>query len=309
MKKITIATRNSPLALCQARHVRQRLAEAHPAIEIELIGMTTEGDRFLAAPLIMAGGKGLFIKELEQALLDRRADIAVHSMKDVTLELPDKLALPVIMTREDARDALVSNDYATLAELPERAVIGTSSLRRQSQLRALRPDLILKDLRGNVGARLGRLDRREYDAIVLAAAGLKRLGLSDRIRRLIPVEQLLPAIGQGAIGIQCRAEDARIRALIAPLNDPLTALCVKAERAFSRGLDGGCRLPIAGRAVIEKDQLRLAGLVARTDGGVVLKAERRGLPREAEQTGAALAKTLLARGADRILGELLHQTG
>lgn len=309
MKKITIATRNSPLALWQARHVRQRLAAAHPAIEIELIGMTTEGDRFLAAPLIVAGGKGLFIKELEQALLDQRADIAVHSMKDVTLELPDKLALPVIMAREDARDALVSNDYATLAELPERAVIGTSSLRRQSQLRALRPDLILKDLRGNVGARLGRLDRREYDAIVLAAAGLKRLGLSDRIRRLIPVEQLLPAIGQGAIGIQCRAEDSRIKALIAPLNDPLTALCVKAERAFSRGLDGGCRLPIAGRAVIEKDQLRLAGLVAQTDGGAVLKAERRGLPREAEQTGAALAKTLLARGADRILGELLNQTG
>lgn len=309
MKKITIATRNSPLALWQAGHVRERLAAAHPAIQIELIGMTTEGDRFLAAPLIMAGGKGLFIKELEQALLDQRADIAVHSMKDVTLELPDKLALPVIMAREDARDALVSNDYATLAELPERAVIGTSSLRRQSQLRALRPDLILKDLRGNVGARLGRLDRREYDAIVLAAAGLKRLGLSDRIRRLIPVEQLLPAIGQGAIGIQCRAEDSRIKALIAPLNDPLTALCVKAERAFSRGLDGGCRLPIAGRAVIEKDQLRLAGLVAQTDGGAVLKAERRGLPREAEQTGAALAKTLLARGADRILAELLNQTG
>ena len=309
MKKITIATRNSPLALWQAEHVRQRLAAAHPAIGIELIGMTTEGDRFLAAPLIMAGGKGLFIKALEQALLDQRADIAVHSMKDVTLELPDKLALPVIMAREDARDALVSNDYATLAELPERAVIGTSSLRRQSQLRALRPDLVLKDLRGNVGARLGRLDRREYDAIVLAAAGLKRLGLSDRIRRLIPVQQLLPAIGQGAIGIQCRAEDSRIKALIAPLNDPVTALCVKAERAFSRGLDGGCRLPIAGRAIIEKDQLRLAGLVARTDGGVVLKAERRGLPREAEQTGAALAKTLLARGADRILGELLNQTG
>ena len=309
MKKITIATRNSPLALWQAEHVRQRLAAAHPAIQIELIGMTTEGDRFLAAPLIMAGGKGLFIKALEQALLDQRADIAVHSMKDVTLELPDKLALPVIMAREDARDALVSNDYATLAELPERAVIGTSSLRRQSQLRALRPDLLLKDLRGNVGARLGRLDRREYDAIVLAAAGLKRLGLSDRIRRLIPVEQLLPAIGQGAIGIECRAEDSRIKALIAPLNDPLTALCVKAERAFSRGLNGGCRLPIAGRAVIEKDQLRLAGLVARTDGGAVLKAERRGLPRDAEQTGAALAKTLLARGADRILGELLNQTG
>ena len=309
MKKITIATRNSPLALWQAEHVRQRLAAAHPGIQIELIGMTTEGDRFLAAPLIMAGGKGLFIKALEQALLDQRADIAVHSMKDVTLELPDKLALPVIMAREDARDALVSNDYATLAELPERAVIGTSSLRRQSQLRALRPDLLLKDLRGNVGARLGRLDRREYDAIVLAAAGLKRLGLSDRIRRLIPVEQLLPAIGQGAIGIECRAEDSRIKALIAPLNDPLTALCVKAERAFSRGLNGGCRLPIAGRAVIEKDQLRLTGLVARTDGGAVLKAERRGLPRDAEQTGAALAETLLARGADRILGELLNQTG
>lgn len=309
MKKITIATRNSPLALWQAKHVRQRLAAAHPAIQIELIGMTTEGDRFLAAPLIMAGGKGLFIKALEQALLDKRADIAVHSMKDVTLELPDKLALPVIMAREDARDALVSNDYATLAELPERAIIGTSSLRRQSQLRALRSDLLLKDLRGNVGARLGRLDRREYDAIVLAAAGLKRLGLSDRIRRLIPVEQLLPAIGQGAIGIECRAEDSRIKALIAPLNDPLTALCVKAERAFSRGLNGGCRLPIAGRAVIEKDQLRLAGLVAQTDGGAVLKAERRGPPRDAEQTGAALAKTLLARGADRILGELLNQTG
>ena len=315
MKKIRIATRNSPLALWQAGHVRERLLAAHEAIEVELIGMTTEGDRFLAAPLIVAGGKGLFIKELEQALLDRRADIAVHSMKDVTLELPDKLALPVIMARGETRDALVSRDHATLAGLPERAVIGTSSLRRQSQLRALRPDLILKDLRGNVGARLNRLDQREYDAIVLAAAGLQRLGLTDHARQLIPAHQLLPAVGQGAIGIECRAEDSWVKTLIAPLNDPATALCVQAERAFSRALNGGCRLPIAGRAVlerdheIEEDQLRLTGLVARTDGSEVLEAERRGQPREAEAIGAALARTLLAQGADRILGALLNPPG
>ena len=314
MKKIRIATRNSPLALWQAEHVKEQLRAAHDAIEVELIGMTTEGDRFLAAPLIVAGGKGLFIKELEQALLDGRADIAVHSMKDVTLELPAKLALPVIMARGETRDALVSHDHATLAGLPERAVIGTSSLRRQSQLRALRPDLILKDLRGNVGARLQRLDQREYDAIVLAAAGLQRLGLADHARQLIPAHQLLPAVGQGAIGIECRAEDAWVKTLIAPLNDPATALCVRAERAFSRALNGGCRLPIAGRAVIEKDeieedQLRLTGLVAQTDGSEVLKAERQGQPQEAEAIGAMLAKTLLAEGADRILGALLNPPG
>ena len=314
MKKIRIATRNSPLALWQAGHVRERLRAAHEAIEVELIGMTTEGDRFLAAPLIVAGGKGLFIKELEQALLDGRADIAVHSMKDVTLELPDKLTLPVIMARGETRDALVSRDHATLVGLPERAVIGTSSLRRQSQLRALRPDLILKDLRGNVGARLNRLARREYDAIVLAAAGLQRLGLADHARQLIPADQLLPAVGQGAIGIECRAEDSWVKTLIAPLNDPATARCVQAERAFSRALNGGCRLPIAGRAVLEKDeieedQLRLTGRVARTDGSEVLEAERRGHPREAEAIGAALAATLLAQGADRILGALLNPPG
>lgn len=314
MKKIRIATRNSPLALWQAGHVRERLLAAHEAIEVELIGMTTEGDRFLAAPLIVAGGKGLFIKELEQALLDGRADIAVHSMKDVTLELPDKLALPVIMARGETRDALVSHDRATLAGLPERAVIGTSSLRRQSQLRALRPDLILKDLRGNVGARLNRLSQREYDAIVLAAAGLQRLGLADHARQLIPAHQLLPAVGQGAIGIECRAEDSWVKTLIAPLNDPATARCVQAERAFSRALNGGCRLPIAGRAVLEKDeieedQLRLTGRVARTDGSEVLEAERRGHLREAEAIGAELARTLLAQGADRILGALLNPPG
>ncbi len=304
MKKIRIATRNSPLALWQAEHVRQRLIATHKTIKIELVGMTTEGDRFLAAPLLVAGGKGLFIKELEQALLDHTADIAVHSMKDVTLELPDKLALPVIMARADTRDALISNHYATLNEVPDDAVIGTSSLRRQSQLRALRPGRVLKDLRGNVGTRLSKLDRREYDAIVLAAAGLQRLGLSDRIRQLIPADQLLPAIGQGAIGIECRAGDAWVDELIAPLNDPATALCVKAERALNRGLDGGCRLPIAGRAIIKQDQVHLTGLVARADGSELIKAERRGALRAAEATGAALAETLLARGADRILGEL-----
>ena len=306
MEIIRIATRNSPLALWQAEHVKEKLIQAHAGLTVELVGMQTEGDRFLDAPLVAVGGKGLFIKELEQALLDNEADIAVHSMKDVTIDLPDKLALPVIMKREDTRDVLISNNYKSLDELPEAGVLGTSSLRRQSQVLALRPDIKLRDLRGNVGTRLRKLDDGEYDAILLAAAGIKRLGMSERIAQLIPHSELLPAIGQGAIGIECRADDPEVHELIAPLNDDETSLCVHAERAFSRRLYGGCQLPIAGQASVSGKQLGLLGLVARVDGSEVLKGELSGDVAEVDELGTALAESLLAQGADKILSELLQ---
>ncbi len=306
MNTLKIATRNSPLALWQAEHVKQQLIDLHSDLNVELVSMTTEGDRFLDAPLVAVGGKGLFIKELEQALLNGEADIAVHSMKDVTIDLPDELAIPVILKREDVRDVFISNNYKQMEDLPDDAVLGTSSLRRQSQVKALRPEIQLKDLRGNVGTRLRKLDDGEYDAIMLAAAGIIRLGLKERITQLIPESVLLPAIGQGAIGIECRAGDTDVQKLIAPLNDRDTSLCVETERAFSRRLFGGCQLPIAGQASIKGNKVSLVGLVARTDGSGVIKSELSGDIEKCDETGTTLAESLLDRGADEILKELIH---
>lgn len=306
MKTLKIATRNSPLALWQAEHVKQQLINLHPDLNVELVSMTTEGDRFLDAPLVAVGGKGLFIKELEQALLNGEADIAVHSMKDVTIDLPDELVMPVILKREDVRDVFISNNYKQIEDLPDGAVLGTSSLRRQSQVKALHSGIELKDLRGNVGTRLRKLDDGEYDAIMLAAAGIIRLGLKERITQLIPESVLLPAIGQGAIGIECRAGDSEVHELIAPLNDHETSLCVETERAFSRRLFGGCQLPIAGQASIKGNQINLVGLVARIDGSEVIKSELSGDIEKRDETGTMLAESLLERGADEILKELIH---
>ena len=306
MKTLRIATRKSPLALWQAEHVKACLIDLHPDLNVELVGMTTEGDRFLDAPLVEVGGKGLFIKELEQAILEERADIAVHSMKDVTIDLPDGFALPVIMQREDTHDVLVSNEYKSIAEIPEGGIVGTSSLRRQSQLRAFRPDIEIRDLRGNVGTRLGKLDEGQYDAIILAAAGIKRLGLEDRIAQRIPHNEILPAIGQGAIGIECRANDAAVSALIHPLNDADTKLCVEAERSLSRRLYGGCQLPIAGQAMLDNSTLSLTGLVARVDGSEIVKSTVEGSRDDGEKLGVELGERLLANGAEQILQEILN---
>ena len=303
---IRIATRKSPLALWQAEHVKRRLQEVHPDLNIELVGMQTQGDRFLDAPLANAGGKGLFIKELEQALLADQADIAVHSMKDVTIDLPEQLDLPVILEREDTRDVFVSNRFAGLDDLPEAAKVGTSSLRRQSQVRVQRQDLTIIDLRGNVGTRLRKLDAGEYDAIILAAAGVRRLGLSERITPFLDHDIILPAIGQGAIGIECRNDDATTLDLIKPLNDRNTQLCVHAERAFSARLYGGCQLPIAAQAAINGQELSLTGLVGRVDGTEIIKDTAEGLIDNIEKIGRELAERLLSRGADKILSEIIQ---
>ena len=306
MKKIKIATRKSPLAIWQAKHVKEELIKAHVDIEIELVSMQTEGDRFLESPLFNVGGKGLFIKELEEALSSNDADIAVHSMKDVVVDLPENLVLPVIMKREDSRDVLISNHYNDIDTIPNNSVVGTSSLRRQSQFRRLCPNAVLKDLRGNVGTRIRKLDDGEYDAILLAAAGIIRLGLSNRITQLVPHGHLLPAVGQGAIGIECRADDMTTQELIAPLNDKNTSLCVLTERAFSRRLNGGCQLPIAAHALIEDKQIKLSGLVAKLDGSEIIKSEKQGDIMDIESIGNSLAELLLERGADVILKELTN---
>ena len=301
---IRIATRKSPLALWQAEHVAAELKKAHPGIEIEILGMTTQGDKILDTPLAKIGGKGLFIKELEQGLLSDQADIAVHSMKDVPVELPEGLHLAVIMQREDPRDAFVSSRFKTIDELPQGACVGTSSLRRQSQLAELRPDLQIKSLRGNVNTRLRKLDEGEYDAIILAAAGLIRLGFQDRITAFIGAERSLPAIGQGAVGIECRTDDERVNRLIAPLHHPETAACVLAERAMNQRLNGGCQVPIAGYAMLESGHLWLRGLVGEPDGSRIIRGEVEGTPAEAEAMGQGLAAQLLEWGADEILKAL-----
>ena len=307
MKTLRIATRQSPLALWQAEHVKQQLQSVHQGLEIELVGMTTAGDRFLEAPLVEAGGKGLFIKELEQAIQAGKADIAVHSMKDVTIDMPDGFILPVIMKREAVQDVLISNEYRSINEIPEGGVVGTSSLRRQSQLKAIRPDIIIRDLRGNVGTRLGKLDNKEYDAIILAAAGVKRLGLADRISQTIPQDIILPAIGQGAIGIECLEKADEVLELITTLNDEETSLCVSAERAMSRTLYGGCQLPIAGQAILDNQTINLTGLVAKTDGSEIIKTSLSGSKLEVTEIGQKLGENLLAKGADQILKELLNK--
>jgi hydroxymethylbilane synthase len=305
VKTLKIATRKSPLALWQAEYVKKQLLETHSDLSVELVSMQTEGDRFLDASLVAVGGKGLFIKELEQAILDGRADIAVHSMKDVTIDLPDELVLPVIMKREDTRDVFISNTYKQIEDLPDAAVLGTSSLRRQSQVKALHPEIVIKDLRGNVGTRLGKLDAGEYDAIMLAAAGIIRLGLGERITQLIPPSVLLPAIGQGAIGIECRADDDVVYELITPLNHRDTSLCVHTERVFSRRLFGGCQLPVAAQASILGKDVELVGLIARVDGSEVIKSTQKGNIADSESIGISLAEVLLERGGDKILKELI----
>ncbi|WP_078117856.1 hydroxymethylbilane synthase [Thiosocius teredinicola] len=301
---IRIATRKSPLAMWQAEHVADALRKAHPGLEVELLGMSTQGDKILDTPLAKIGGKGLFVKELEQRMLEGDADIAVHSMKDVPVELPDGLHLAVILEREDPRDAFVSNHHASLVALPEGARVGTSSLRRQCQLADQRPDLEIIPLRGNVNTRLKKLDDGEYDAIILAAAGLLRLGLAERIRSFIDTEHSLPAIGQGAIGIECRSDDDRINSLLAPLHHAPTAARVRAERAMNHRLEGGCQVPIGGHATLDGDQLFLRGLVGTVDGSEIVRAEITGPEADAEQLGTALAEELLAHGAAKILAEL-----
>lgn len=303
-KILRIATRQSPLALWQAHYVQQRLMAAHPGLRVELVPMVTKGDIILDTPLAKVGGKGLFVKELEQALLDGRADLAVHSMKDVPVAFPQGLGLVTICEREDPLDAFVSHRFNCVDDLPQGAVVGTSSLRRQCQLSARRPDLIIRSLRGNVGTRLSKLDAGDYDAIILAVAGLKRLGLSDRIRHAMPAEESLPAVGQGAVGIECRLDDAQTITLLSVLNNDDTAIRVKAERAMNTRLEGGCQVPIGSFALLEDDELWLRGLVGSPDGKTMIRGERRGRREDAEKMGISLAEELLNNGAREILAEV-----
>jgi len=298
---LRIATRKSALALWQAEYVKARLEHFHPGLQVELVPLVSRGDKILDVPLAKVGGKGLFVKELEHALLEGEADIAVHSMKDVPMEFPEGLGLEVICEREDPRDAFVSNQFNSLAELPKGSIVGTSSLRRQCQLLAARPDLDIRFLRGNVNTRLAKLDAGEYEAIILAAAGLIRLGMAERIAESIAPEDSLPAGGQGAVGIECRVNDEATKALIAPMMHPLTWQQVSAERAMNRRLEGGCQVPIACYAIHQEGQLWLRGLVGSPDGLKMLSDQISGHPDEAESMGEALAERLLKAGAGEIL--------
>ena len=294
---LRIATRISPLALWQAEYVKAELGKIHPHLEVEIVAMATKGDKFLDAPLAKIGGKGLFVKELEAAMLEQRADIAVHSMKDVPMELPQGLALPIICAREDYRDAFVSNEFESLAKLPVGAIVGTSSLRRQCQIRAARPDIEVRNLRGNVNTRLSKLDNGDFDAIILAAAGLIRLHLEHRIKEFLSPEQSLPAVGQGAVGIECRSNDEQTLALLRPLNHPDTQVRVIAERAMNNRLQGGCQVPIAGFAELQADQIFLRGLVGYADGSKLFRAEICGPRQDAQALGIEVAEKLLDAGA------------
>lgn len=304
---LRIATRQSPLALWQANFVKSELEKHFPQLSVELVTMVTKGDVILDTPLAKIGGKGLFVKELELALLENRADIAVHSMKDVPMTFPEGLGLAVICEREDPRDAFVSNKYNALEDLPKGAVVGTSSLRRQCQLMAKYPHLEVKSLRGNVGTRLSKLDNGEYDAIILASAGLIRLGLQERIRSYISVEQSLPAAGQGAVGIETRVNDERVLNYIAKLNHSSTACCVMAERAMNTRLQGGCQVPIGGYATLNGDELTLNALVGALDGSQIIRASAKGDKQEAEQLGILVAEKLLSQGADKILAAVYNE--
>ncbi|GAA5093162.1 MULTISPECIES: hydroxymethylbilane synthase [Paenalcaligenes] len=303
-KKLVIATRASRLALWQAEHVRDRLRALYPDCQVELLSMSTKGDRILDRSLSKIGGKGLFIKELETALLDGRADLAVHSLKDVPYDVPAPFALPVIMERDDPRDAFVSNHYASLADLPHGAVVGTSSLRRESQLRERFAHLTIKPLRGNLDTRLAKLDAGEFDAIILATAGLKRLGLAERIRSSIAIDDSLPSAGQGALGIETHADRQDLQAWLAPLVCQASTYRAQAERAVTRVLGGSCQVPLAAYAEIEGDQLWVRALVAEPDASVVYRAEARGPLASAEALGQQVGEDLLQQGADEILARL-----
>ena len=304
LARLTIATRRSRLALWQAGHVKARLEAAHPGLAVALLPLSTRGDELLEERLDKVGGKGLFVKELEQAMVDARADLAVHSMKDVPAELPAGFTLGAILEREDARDALVSGAYADLAALPPGARVGTSSLRRAAQVAARYPHLQLLALRGNVETRLAKLDRGEYDAVLLAAAGLKRLGLEARIRRCLSVEESLPAPGQAAIGVECLAARAEVCALLAPLAHAPSAACVRAERAVSLALGGSCTIPLGAYAELSGTHLRLRALVAAADGTRMARAECDGAADDPEALGAQAARLLRAHGADEILAAI-----
>ena len=301
MTTLRIATRNSPLARWQAEFVRARLLSVHAELDIELVGVTTEGDRRLDAPLGNFGGKGLFIKELEQQLLAGSADIAVHSMKDVTVTLPPGLEIAVVLEREDPRDALVANEWETIAALPPGARVGTASLRRQAQLKAQRRDLEIVNVRGNVDTRLAKLDAGDYDALILALAGVKRLGVADRVRTLLAPETMLPAIGQGAIGVECRAADRAVHDLLLTLDHAPTHLCIRTERAMNTRLNGGCHAPIAGYAQLNDQTLQMRGLVGSLDGSKTVTARASGSIADPEALGAEVADDLLANGAANIL--------
>ena len=305
-KIIRIATRQSPLALWQAEHVAELLEQAFPNVTTELVKMVTRGDKILDAPLAKVGGKGLFVKELEQGMLEGEADIAVHSMKDVPIEFPEGLHLAAILTREDPTDAFVSNQYKSFSELPTRARIGTSSLRRECQLKQHLPEAEVLPLRGNVNTRLAKLDAGEYDAIILASAGFKRLGMGDRITQTLDTSVSLPAVGQGAIGIECRVDDVEINQMLAALHDQVTGVCVKAERAMNTRLNGGCQVPIAGFAILQETQVFMRGLVGSPDGQVIYRAERAGSIEQAESLGQQIAEDLLSQGADKVLQALLE---
>ncbi len=306
-KIIRIATRQSPLALWQAEHVAARLEQLFPQVKTELVKMVTRGDKILDAPLAKIGGKGLFVKELEQGMLDGSADIAVHSMKDVPVEFPEGLHLAAILTREDPSDAFVSNQYASFADLPANARIGTSSLRRQCQIKERYPNAEIISLRGNVNTRLAKLDAGDYDAIILASAGLKRLGMANRITQCLDTAVSLPACGQGAIGIECRVDDVEINEILSALHDNETGLCVSAERAMNARLNGGCQVPIAGFAELQNNQLFMRGLVGSPDGSVLYRSDRSGTLDEAETLGRLIAEDLLAQGADKILQALFTE--
>ncbi|MFZ2541400.1 MAG: hydroxymethylbilane synthase [Gallionella sp.] len=302
--RLVIASRESALAMWQAQHIRDRLRALYPQTEVSILGMTTQGDQILDVTLAKIGGKGLFVKELENALEDGRADLAVHSLKDVPMNLPEGFVLAAIGEREDPHDAFISNKYENLAALPAGSVVGTSSLRRESQLRARFPHLNIEPLRGNVQTRLRKLDEGQYAAIILAAAGLKRLGLGQRIRALITSEDSLPAVGQGALGIECRADRVDVIALLKPLHHPDTAACVLAERALSRALAGSCQVPLGGYAEVQGGKLRLRGFVASPDGKQMTHSELMGDIDHPEALGNKVAEALRAQGADEILAAL-----
>lgn len=301
---LRIATRKSPLALWQAEEVSRLLKHYHSDIKIELVTMVTQGDKILDTPLAKIGGKGLFVKELETGMLEGTADIAVHSMKDVPMAFPEGLHLSVVLEREDPTDAFVSNTFEYFDDLPLNAKVGTCSLRRQTQIRERRPDLEILDLRGNVNTRLAKLDNGEYDAIILASAGLKRLGFDKRITHRISTQDSLPAVGQGAIGIECRSDDERINKLLEPLNHQETAIRVAAERAQNNRLNGGCQVPIGGYAELDNGQIHIRGLIGYPDGSKIFRAERTGSPEEAEALGTAVAEDLLSQGGDKVLLQL-----
>lgn len=304
---ITIATRKSALALWQAEHIKARLEALHPGLQVELLPMSTRGDVILDTPLAKIGGKGLFVKELEVAMLEGRADLAVHSMKDLPVEFPPGLELFAICEREDPSDAFVSNQYENLEQMPAGAIVGTCSLRRRCQIAERFPHLQIRDLRGNVQTRLRKLDDGEFDAIILATSGLVRLELDQRIRLRMPAEESLPANGQGALGIECRSDDQRIKALLKPLEHEQTRVCVLAERAMNRRLEGGCQVPIGAFAELENDTIFLRGLVGSVDGATIIRGERRGPVADAEALGTALAEDLLSRGAGEILAAVYSQ--